>query len=140
MALRSFVNPLAHTRGGLWASAAHVYADCEQPWRFHHVKAHPERDPDRKANPTAKDKAIYMADAVAGYSLAAHGPLRNDILPAKLGKHQLPVTMHSIKLENVINEVIPLHQWHFRTSTEHKTPVLNDLIDYQHCACLAMQP
>jgi hypothetical protein len=33
--------------------------------------------------------------------------------------------------------MIPLHQWHFRTADEHVTPVLNDLIDYQHRACLA---
>ena len=137
MALRSFINPLAHTRGGLWASAAHVYADCEQPRRFHHIKAHPEKDSARKANPTITDKAIYMADAVAGYLRAEDGPLRDDILPARLGQHDLPIVMHSLKLENIMNEIIPLHHWHFRTANEHVTPVLNDLIDYQHRACLA---
>ena len=65
LALRSYINPLAHTRGGLWASAAHVHADCDRPRRFHHVKAHPERDPKRKANPTITDIAIYMTDATA---------------------------------------------------------------------------
>jgi hypothetical protein len=45
--------------------------------------------------------------------------------------------MHSLKLENIMNEIIPLHHWHFRTANEHVTPVLNDLIDYQHRACLA---
>ena len=135
MALRSFVNPLAHTRGGLWASAAHVYADCDQPRRFYHIKAHPERDPARKANPTVRDKAIYMADAVAGYSIAEQGILPGHILPSRLGQHELPVVLHSLKLENILNEIIPLKQWHFRTSDEHATPVLNDLIDYQHQAC-----
>jgi hypothetical protein len=33
-ALRSFVNPLAHTRGGLWASAAHVFSNYRSPRRF----------------------------------------------------------------------------------------------------------
>jgi hypothetical protein len=79
MALRPFINPLAHTRGGIWASAAHVYADCEQPRRFHHIKAHPERVPARKADPTNKYKAISLADAVAGYLLAQDGPLQDDI-------------------------------------------------------------
>ena len=101
MALRSFINPLAHTRGGLWASAAHVYADCEQPRRFHHIKAHPEKDSARKANPTITDKAIYMADAVAGYLLAQDAPLRDDILPARLGQHDLSIVMHSLKLEKL---------------------------------------
>jgi hypothetical protein len=76
---------LAHTSGGLWASAAHIYTDCEQPRRFYHIKAHPEHDPARKENPTIIDKAIYVADAVSGYLLAQDGPLRNDILPARLG-------------------------------------------------------
>jgi hypothetical protein len=136
-ALRSLINPLAHTRGGLWASAAHVFADCQQPRRFHHIKAHPERYPDRKANPTVLDKAIFRADAVAGYLLAQDGPLSNNILPAKLGQHELPTVLHSLKLENIMNEIIPLDQWHFRTADEHMTPILNDLIDYQHRASLA---
>jgi hypothetical protein len=45
--------------------------------------------------------------------------------------------MHSLKLDNIMNEIIPLHQWHFSTADEHITPVLNDLLDYQRRACLA---
>jgi hypothetical protein len=35
-----------------------------------------------------------------------------------------------------MNEIIPLHQWDFRTPDENKTPVLNDLRDYQDRASL----
>ena len=35
-----------------------------------------------------------------------------------------------------MNEIIPLRQWHFHTTNEHVTPILNNLIDYQHCTCL----
>ncbi len=31
-----------------------------------HIKAHPERDPARLANPFALDKAIFLVDAIAG--------------------------------------------------------------------------
>jgi hypothetical protein len=136
LALRSFINPLAHTRGGLWASAAHVHANCDLPRRFTHIKAHPERDPKRKDNPTIKDIAIYMADAVAGQLPTAAAHLPNGLLRLKLGKTKLKTTLHSLKLENVMNEIIPLHQWHFRTADENKTPVLNDLRDYQDRASL----
>jgi hypothetical protein len=70
MALSSFINPLAHIRGGLLTLAAHFYADFDQPRRFYYLKTHPERDPSQKADPTIKDKAIYMAAAVAEYSIA----------------------------------------------------------------------
>jgi hypothetical protein len=35
------------------------------PWRFTNIKAHPERDPKRKDNPTIEDIAIYMVDVAA---------------------------------------------------------------------------
>ena len=120
LALRSYINPLAHTRGGLWASGAHVFTNHRYPRKFTHVKAHPERDPERLANPTIRDKAIFMADAVAGQS------------KQRLGKCDLPVEVHDLVLEDIMNEIIPLRQWHFRIDDEHQVPVLNDIIDYQH--------
>lgn len=77
LALRSHINSLAHTRGGLWASGAHTFSDPQYPRQFHHIKAHPDRDTKRRTNPTIRDKAIFMADAVAGQTkekLGTHTP------------------------------------------------------------------
>jgi hypothetical protein len=46
------------------------------------------------------------------------------------------MTLHSLKLENFMKVINPLHQWHFRTADKNKTPVLNDLRVYQDCASL----
>jgi hypothetical protein len=137
LALRSYINPLAHTRGGLWATAAHQHADWYRPRRFHHVKAHPERSPERAANPTITDKIIYMADAVAGLAEGAASRLRDQILHLKLGKTPLQTKVHTLKLQHILNEIIPLGHWHLRTADQHSTPVLNDIIDYQHKVALA---
>jgi hypothetical protein len=58
LALRTYINSFVHTRGGLWASGAHVHAECDLPRRFTNIKAHPERDPKRKDNPTINDIGI----------------------------------------------------------------------------------
>jgi hypothetical protein len=75
-------------------------------------------------------------DTVAGQTPTATSHLPNGLLRLKLGKTKLKTTLHSLKLENVMNEIVPLHQWHFRTANENKTPILNDLIDYQDRASL----
>ena len=64
--LRSHNNTLSNERGGILASAAHAFADPSH-WRrkFVHTRAHPERNQRRQENPTIRDKAIFMADAIA---------------------------------------------------------------------------
>jgi hypothetical protein len=91
LVLRSYINPLTHTCGRLWALAAYVHANCDPPRRFTHIKAHLERDPKREDNPTIK------------------GIVQDGQLRLKLGKTKLKTTLHSLKLENVMNEIIPLH-------------------------------
>jgi hypothetical protein len=61
-----------------------------------------------------------MADAVAGQSKEI------------LGTTALPVQKYQLKLENIMNEIIPLHQWHFRTADTHLTPILDDILSHQH--------
>jgi len=124
VALRSHNDRLAHTAGGLWASGVHMFADQHNPRQFKHIKAHPENYPERAKNPTEQDKAIFMADALAGNTFK------------KLGGKVMPMTRHHLKLEHLLNEIIPLRQWHFRTATLHATPVLNNIIEYQHQAQL----
>jgi hypothetical protein len=63
-----------------------------------------------------------MANAVASQSSTAAAHLLDGMLKLKLGKTKLKTTMHSLKLENVINEIIPLHLWNFRTADENKNP------------------
>jgi hypothetical protein len=136
LALQSHINPLTYTRGGLWASTAHEHANCDLPRRFTHLKAHPERDPKCKDNLTIKDIAIYMVDAVAGQWTTVTAHLPGGLLRLKLGKTELKMTLHSLKLENIMNKIIPLHQWHIRIADENKILVLNNLRDYQDCASL----
>jgi hypothetical protein len=77
-----------------------------------------------------------MADAVAGRSPTAAFHLSDGLLKLSLGKTKLKTTLNSLKLKNIMNEIIPLHHWHCRTADENKTPVLNDLTDYQDRASL----
>jgi hypothetical protein len=74
------------------------------------MKAHPERDPKCKDNSTIKDIAIYMANAVAGQSPTATAHLPNGLLRLQLGKTKLKTTLHLLQIENLMNEIIPLHQ------------------------------
>ena len=88
VATRTTYDTLAHTSAGLWASGIHQFAS-RTPREFIHVKAHPERDPKRSANPTLLDMAIFMADAVAA---SPRSNLRTD---KKLGKLSLPVNKYT---------------------------------------------
>jgi hypothetical protein len=71
-----------------------------------------------------------MADTVAG------NPDPNTARGQRLGNISFPTQRHELKLENIMNEIIPLDQWHFRTDDLHQTPIMNDVIDYQHKATL----
>jgi hypothetical protein len=120
-ALRQRNDTQASVRGGLMATAAHEFADPAYPRRmFRHTKAHPERDDHRRNNPNIKDKAIYMADAVAGHTKAA------------MGGKQYPINRHVLRLDNVFDEIIPAGQWHIRTQNTAPFPVMGDLLPFQH--------
>jgi len=119
-ALSSTYDNLGHTRAGIWASGVHSLSNVAQHRMFHHIKAHPERDPQRTAHPTRQDLAIFMADAAAGNTYK------------RLGGRELPMIRHELKLDNILNELIPLNRWHFRSANTHHTPILNDIIDHQH--------
>lgn len=65
-----------------------------------------------------------MADAIAGQS------------SQRLGRIDLPTVPHSLVLENIMDEIVPLRQWHFRTANLHQTPVLSDILGHQHSTML----
>ena len=121
-ATTSYVDQLAHTRGGLYSSAMHHLALSGQIGRFSWVKGHPERDKERKDLTSRKDIGIFMADRVAdGDMKTLH----------EKGLHSI---CHTLNFENVLNEIIPPNQWHFRTLDSRKLPILDDLIHHQHRA------
>ena len=124
LALQSFKNKLAHTTAGVLSTGAFQFADPIHPRLYSHIKAHPERYPERTAHPSELDKAIFMADSVAGGT------------SKPLGKLKLPVQVDTLKLRNIMNEIIPLHHWHFRKADDHAVPILGDLMDHQHQAQL----
>ena len=103
------------------ATAAHEFAnDKYQKRHFFHTKAHPERSKQRTENPTLYDKAILMADAMAGKTKAV------------LGDKKYPLNRHVLRLDTIFDEIIPAGQWHLRTKDDTPFPVLGDIIPFQH--------
>ena len=122
-ALSTRNDQLGNTKGGIFSSGAHQFTNPFCPRKFIHTKGHPEDDPQRKNNPSIRDKAICIADAVADGS------------EAKLGGIVFPTHRHQLVLTEILDELIPAYQWHLRG---HNTqfPVLGDVLQYQHAALL----
>ena len=119
-ALRTRNDQLMNERGGLLATGCHAFADPHLPRQFIHTRAHPERDEQRRLNPTLRDKAICIADAVAGNERA------------KLGTRTFPTIQYDLHYETILSELIPNHTWHLRTLAPTPIPVLNDILPFQH--------
>jgi len=122
--LRTAFDQQPNERGGIFATGAHAFSNPFCPRQFIHTKAHPERDPKRTANPTVRDKAICMADAVAGRT------------KAKLGQRHFPMHRHELKLDDLFHEIIPPGTWHLRTTGHSPFPVVGDILPFQHKAQL----
>ena len=110
---------LANERGGIFATGAHQFANPLYPRQFIHTKHHPERFENRRNNPTLRDKAICIADAVAENS------------EAKLGTRTFPTRRHSLLLTDILPELIPAEHWHIRLTADD-FPVIGDVLQYQH--------
>jgi hypothetical protein len=121
-ALRARNDVLANERGGLVATSAHEFANSEKYHKRHfvHTKAHPERNQQRTENPTLYDKAILMADAMAGKTKAV------------LGDKKYPLNRHVLRLDTIFDEIIPAGQWHLRTQDDSPFPVMGDILPFQH--------
>ena len=118
-ALRTRHNQLINARGGAIVAGAHAFASTTHPQRFIHTRGHPERDKKRRDNPTLRDKAMSMADAVA------------DRTKAKLGEKTFPMHRHELKLDDLFTEIIPANNWHLRTTDLDPFPVLADILPFQ---------
>ena len=115
---------LVNTKGGIFASSVHRHACPFAPRKFIHTRGHPERSPDRTANPTIRDKAICIADAVASGT------------PAVLGQRSFPTARFDLKLTDILPELIPANQWHLRGRSSD-FPVLGDVLEFQHATLLS---
>jgi hypothetical protein len=65
-----------------------------------------------------------MADTVA--------ILKHEIVKT-LGSTKLPtVHVETLELKNIINEIIPMNEWHFHSAADLNLPILDDPAHYQH--------
>ena len=123
-ALMTKNDQLATTTAGVYGAAMHALADIANPRKFEWVKSHPETDPQRADLSSHEDKGIFMADAVAE---GDHRSLR--------ARH-LAEGWTTLNYENIFNEIIPIDQWHARTTTGSRGPILDDMLRHQHDAQL----
>ena len=119
-ALSQFTDQQAHQTAGILTSSAHMLSHPVYPRRIQHVKAHPERDAVRMANLTQLDKAIFLADAIAGAT------------PARLNHTFINHVPHTVILEDIMSEIIPVYTWHLRQTQHMDIPVLDLPWTYQH--------
>jgi hypothetical protein len=122
--LCSYQDKLSHTTAGILSLAAFQFAESCDPRVYSWTKHHPEDDANRRANPSEFDKAIFMADAVAGNS------------PKTLGSLHLPVQQEDLDLRNILNEIIPMFKWHFRSAADPNAIIWDDPEMHQHHAQL----
>ena len=123
-ALSSFLDLQSFETAGILTTAAHAQSSTSFPRTIRHIKAHPENDADRMANLTPLDRAIFLADAIAGNT------------PPCLNNEFINHVPHRLVLEDIMTELIPLHTWHLRRLDNMKTPVLDLPWSYQHHAQL----
>jgi hypothetical protein len=85
--------------------------------------AHSEKDNCAKSNDEMV-KDIYMADMVAALEHKNIKTIGNTRLPA--------VQVETLELKNIMNEIISMIPWHFRSAPDLNLPILNKSADYQH--------
>jgi hypothetical protein len=78
----------------------------------------------RAKNPDEMAKGIFTADAVAALE---HETIKT------LGSTRLPaVQVETLDFKNIMNEIIPMFQWNFRSAADLYLIILHDPADYQH--------
>jgi hypothetical protein len=122
--LCSYQDKLSHTTAGILSLAAFQFAESCDPRVYAWTKHRPEDDANRRANPSEYDKAIFMGDAVAGNS------------PKTLGSLHLPVQQEDLDLRNILNEIIPMFKWHFRSAADPNAIIWDYPEMHQHHAQL----
>jgi hypothetical protein len=70
-------------------------------------------------------KGIFTtADAIAALEHKTIKTLSSNRLP--------PVQVETLEPKKIINEIIPMNEWHFRSAADLNLSVLDDSADYQH--------
>ena len=122
--LRTLNDQLATTKAGIYSTAMHALANIEHPRDMRWVKGHPEEDRDRRDLTAEPDLGIFMADTVAEHDTRG------------LRARGLPDHIITLNFRHVLNEIIPVGQWHVRSCTPEVIPVLDDLLPHQHRVAL----
>ena len=120
MALSTSLDQLGHTTAGILSTSAHVHSSTRLPRQIRYIAAHPERDVNRWNNPTILDRAIFLADAIAGESTT------------KYNQQFINHVSHTLTLEDILVELLPLKVWHMRHTSNIRMPILDLPWKYQH--------
>ena len=120
VALSTSTDRLGFTTAGILATSAHAHSSPSHPRTISYVAAHPERDAQRWNHPTQLDKAIFLADAIAGQTTT------------KYNKQFIDHKAHTLILENILAEILPIGVWHMRHTSQLSIPVLDLPWKYQH--------
>ena len=83
------------------------------------VRSHPELCPKRTLHPSARDKAIYMADRVADAAIST----------CTLGTCIMPLHTVQVTSSSVFDDIIPLNFWYLSALGDPATPVLHNYQD-----------
>jgi hypothetical protein len=95
------------------------------------IRSHPERDKSRYSNPSPEDIGIFLADLIAA-NAKEHETVKS------LGNTRLPpMEVETMVLHNIMNEIIPMYQWHLRSAVDTSIPILDDPLEHQHSVQLA---
>ena len=119
-ALSTSTDRLGFTTAGILATSAHAHSSPSHPRTISYIAAHPERDVDRWSNPSQLDKAIFLADAIAGQTTT------------KYNKQFIDHKPHTLILENILAELLPIGVWHMRHTSQLNITVLDLPWKYQH--------
>ena len=112
-ALSITIDRLGFTTAGILATSAHAHSSPSCPRTIQYIAAHPERYVGRWNQPTQLDKAIFLVDAIAGKSTT------------KYNKNFIDHVPHTLILENILAEILPLNVWHMRHTFHLNTLVLD---------------
>jgi hypothetical protein len=118
-ALQTKNDQLATTSAGIFGAALHALADVDNARPMEWVRGHPERDPLRANLHDLHDRGIFTADAIAEADTRS------------LLARNIHADFVTINFRNIMNEIIPVGQWHIRSSQPGHVPILDDL--RTHC-------
>jgi hypothetical protein len=98
-------------------------SEIEDPRLISWIRLHSEKD-ECAHNPNEMAKGIFMVDALA--------VLENKTVKTLGSTRLITVQVATLELKNIMNEIILMNEWHFRTAVDLNLPILDDPANYQH--------